>query len=460
MIRVSAILALLCVLCPSALSAPPRNVLVLIADDLGNEVGCYGNPDARTPNIDRLASEGVRFSHGFAAVSSCSPSRSTIYTGQFVHTNGQYGLAHAAHHGRTHEGIQSIPSYLNEAGYRTGILGKLHVEPPSVYPFTDNLEHAGRDVSDYAARARKFFAECKDKPFFLAVGYIDPHRGGRGFDNHEDHPGVVPAVFDPAKLTVPGFLPDLPEVRADLADYHQSVNRLDQGIGMILKALEETGQAERTLVIFLSDNGLPFPGGKTDLYEPGIRLPLVVRSPAGAKKGMTNAAMVSWVDVLPTVLDWAGVKTPKGLPGRSFLPVLDQENPAGWDEIHASHIYHEITMVYPMRAVRTRTHKLIRNLAHELPVPVASDLTQGASWRAIWKRRLTELGPRTMDAYVHRPLEELYDLEKDPLETKNLAADPAAAAVLADLRKRMETWREETKDPWLDKERLDAEARR
>ena len=229
---------------------------------------------------------------------------------------------------------------------------------------------------------------------------------------------------------------------------------------MILKALEETGQAERTLVIFLSDNGLPFPGGKTDLYEPGIRLPLVVRSPAGAKKGMTNAAMVSWVDVLPTVLDWAGVKTPKGLPGRSFLPVLDQENPAGWDEIHASHIYHEITMVYPMRAVRTRTHKLIRNLAHELPVPVASDLTQGASWRAIWKRRLTELGPRTMDAYVHRPLEELYDLEKDPLETKNLIADPAAAAVLADLRKRMESWREETKDPWLDKERLDAEARR
>ena len=177
MTRSLAILALLGVLCPSALSAPPRNVLVLIADDLGNEVGCYGNPDAKTPNIDRLASEGVRFSHGFAAVSSCSPSRSTIYTGQFVHTNGQYGLAHAAHHGRTHEGIQSIPSYLNEAGYRTGILGKLHVEPPSVYPFTDNLEHAGRDVSDYAARARKFFAECKDKPFFLAVGYIDPTAG-------------------------------------------------------------------------------------------------------------------------------------------------------------------------------------------------------------------------------------------------------------------------------------------
>ncbi len=460
MIRATAVLALLCALCSPADSAPPRNVLLLIGDDLGRQLGGYGDPDAMTPNIDRLAAEGVRFSHAFAAVSSCSPSRSTIYTGQFVHTNGQYGLAHAAHHGRTHEGIKSIPSYLNEAGYRTGIIAKLHVEPASVYPFTDNLGGEGRNVSDLAARARKFFADCGEKPFFLAIGYTAPHRGKQGFDNGENRPGVVPAVFDPAKLAVPGFLPDLPEVREDLADYHQSVNRLDQGVGMILKVLEESGQAGRTLVIFLSDNGLPFPGGKTELYDPGIHLPLIVRSPPGTKRGIVNAAMVSWVDLLPTVLDWAGVKPPKGLPGRSFLPVLEQEKPEGWDEIHASHIYHEIPMYYPMRAVRTRTHKLIRNLAHELPAPVASDLTKGASWQAIWKRRVTHLGGRTMDAYVHRPLEELYDLDKDPLETKNLAADPASAAVLADLRRRMETWREATKDPWLEKERLDADARR
>jgi N-sulfoglucosamine sulfohydrolase len=213
---------------------------------------------------------------------------------------------------------------------------------------------------------------------------------------------------------------------------------------------------------------MPFPGAKTNLYDAGIHLPLIVRSPAQTKRGIVNNAMVSWVDIAPTILDWAGIKRSAGfadasrptpasrqdvgatnLPGRSILSILEQENPQGWDTIFASHVFHEITMYYPMRVVRTRRHKLIWNLAHELPYPFASDLWGSPTWQTILRGNVKMMGQRPTDAFLHRPEYELYDLEKDPHELKNVANDPAYAPVLADLKARLRKMMEETKDPWV-----------
>jgi N-sulfoglucosamine sulfohydrolase len=210
-------------------------------------------------------------------------------------------------------------------------------------------------------------------------------------------------------------------------------------------------------VIFVSDNGIPFPGAKTTLYDSGVHLPMIVRKPG--QKPTTCGAMASFTDVAPTVLDWCGVKpAPVGkkdapLSGRSLLPVLEQEKPAGWDVVYGSHQFHEVTMYYPMRMVRTRTHKYILNLAHPLDFPSASDLWGSDMWQGVLKRGDTMMGQRSVSAYVKRPKEELYDLAADPNELKNLAADPASTKVLDDLRAKLADWRKRTNDPWLIKDR-------
>jgi N-sulfoglucosamine sulfohydrolase len=445
-----------------ALAAPataaPKNVLLLIADDLGMQVGCYGDPVAKTPNLDALAKSGTRFTHGFASVSSCSPSRATLLTGMPTHQCGQYGLAHATHNQHSFDNVKGLPALLAPAGYRSGVIAKLHVQPKAVFPFDEEIGGNGRNPVQIAEQARKFFADSGDKPFFLLVGFTDPHRAAKGFANDGKYPASVPAVkFDPKTIPLPYHLPDNAETRAEMADYYQSVARLDHGVGLVLKELDNAKQSENTLVVFVSDNGIPFPGAKTTLYDAGVHLPLIVRKPG--QKPATCAAMASWTDVAPTVLDWCGVKpAPVGkkespLPGRSLLPVLEQEKPDGWDAVYGSHQFHEVTMYYPMRMVRTRTHKYILNLAHPLDFPSAADLWGSDMWQGVLKRGDTMMGQRSVAAYLKRPKEELYDLAADPNELKNLAADPASAKTLDELRAKLADWRKRTNDPWLIKDR-------
>ncbi len=435
-----------------------RNVVLLIGDDLGFQLGCYGNKTIRTPNIDALAKNGTRFTHAFAAVSSCSPSRATLYTGLHTHTSGQYGLAHAEHNFHTFSNVRSLPGLLKANGYRTGIVGKIHVLPRSVYPFDVEIVQGlagNRGVAAMAERARQFIRDGGDKPFALVVGFSDPHRAAKGFGNENKYPGVKEIAYEPSDVTVPYFLSDKPDVRRDLADYYQSISRLDQGVGFLLDALKETKHAEDTLVIFLSDNGPPFPGAKTTLYDSGVHLPLIVASPAQKQRGLTNNAMVSWIDILPTILDWTATKTLPALTGRSLLPILEEENPKGWDVVYGSHQCHEVTMYYPMRMIRTRTHKYIRNLAYKLDYPFASDIYNSPTWQGILERGDKTMGQRTVESFIHRPLEELYDLAKDPHESKNVAADPAYAEVLKDLRERLKAWQVKTRDPWRVKYRYE-----
>ena len=442
----------------SAAAPPARNVVLLVADDLGFQLGCYGDKHIRTPNIDALAKNGVRFSNAYATVASCSPSRASLYTGLYTHTSGQYGLAHAEHNFHTRDNVQSLPGSLKKNGYRTGILGKIHVLPRSVYPFDVEITKgigANRSVAQMGEQSRQFIRDSGDKPFALVVGFSDPHRSAKGFGNENAYPGVKEVRYRPEDVTVPYFLSDKPEVRGELAEYYQSISRLDQGVGFVLDALRETNHAGDTLVIFLSDNGPPFPGAKTTLYDAGVHLPLIVSSPAQQRRGLTNQAMVSWIDILPTMLDWVGVKAPAALPGRSLLPILEEEEPKGWDVVYGSHQCHEVTMYYPMRMIRTRTHKYIRNLAHKLDYPFASDLYNSRTWQGILERGDKMMGDRTVEQYIHRPLEELYDLERDPHERKNVATDPKYTEVLKDLRERLKAWQVRTRDQWLVKYRYE-----
>ena len=437
-----------------AAAGKPRNVVLIVADDLGLDLGCYGDKVAKTPHLDALAREGTRFTHAFCTTASCSASRSVILTGLHNHANGQYGHQHGSGNFHTRTSVRSLPVLMKEAGYRTYSIGKFHVQPEEVYKFDKFGNEGGKSRSpvQMAEATEKFLQEKDDKPFFVYFCMTEPHRAGKGFGNEGKHQGVTPVVYLPAEVKVPEYLPDHPEVRAEWAEYLQAVSRLDQGVGRLVKALQETGKYEQTLILFISDNGPPFPGAKTTLYDPGMRLPLIVRSPDQKLRGITTNALVNWTDLAPTILDFAGAKGPSyPLHGRSFLPVLEQATPKGWDEVFASHTFHEITMYYPMRAIRTRDYKLIYNIAHPLPFPFASDLYASKTWQQSLARKDTLYGQRTVQAYVQRPQFELYDLTADPYEIKNLAESKAHAGILKELQKKLRDFQERTKDPWVSK---------
>jgi N-sulfoglucosamine sulfohydrolase len=436
-------------------SAAAKNILVFVTDDMGLTAGCYGDTNARTPHIDRLAAQGTRFTHAFCTTASCSPSRSVILAGRHNHATGQYGLAHANHNFKSKADVISLPVMLNKAGYRTASIGKYHVEPREVYAFNEypNPRGGPRSPTGMADAARRFIQQNDDRPFFVYVCTTDPHRAGRGFGNEREYAGANAVKFDPSKIEVPPFLPDRPEVRRDLADYYESVARADQCFGAVLAALSETGHDRDTLVVFLSDNGIPFPGAKCTQYDSGIRLPLVVRLPNQSKPGTVCNAMITWADLTPTLLKWAGVELPKQLHGRSFLSIIEETNPPGWDEIYGSHSFHEVTMYYPMRTLRTRKYKYILNLAHQLPFPTAEDLFNSPTWQATLRSEDPQYGKRTLKAYLHRPRHELYDLDADPNEVVNLADRPEHAAILAEMQKKLRAFQEQTGDPWAIKYR-------
>lgn len=416
------------------------NVLLYVVDDQGtDDAGCYGLPVIKTPGLDALAREGTRFTHGFCTTASCSASRSTILSGLHNHYNGQYGHQHAYHHFHSFPHVRSLPNLLGEAGYRTVSAGKYHVAPEEVYKFDQRI--GGPSPEEMAERCRGVIADDGGSPFFLYFCTSEPHRPFKRQGSDE---------IDPKDVTVPTYLPDIPECREELAKYYMSVQRADKGLLRLIEILKETGRWDDTMVIYISDNGIAFPGAKTTLYEPGMRLPCVVRDPYQKKRGVVCDAMITWTYLTPTILDFTGA-TPKNYEfhGRSFLPVLDQEHPQGWDEIYASHTFHEITMYYPMRVVRGRRYKLIWNIAHGLEYPFASDLYASATWQGTLKRGSGIYGMRSVEAYLHRPKFEFYDLEKDPHEVRNLAVDPRHAAKFKEYKEKLKAFQKRTKDPWI-----------
>ncbi len=422
------------------MSAADRNVLLYVVDDQGtDDAGCYGNPVIKTPGLDLLAKNGVRFTHGFCTTASCSASRSVILTGLHNHANGQYGHQHSFHHFISFPKVKSLPVMLASKGYRTASAGKYHVAPKEVYHFEKFI--GGRSPQQMADACRDFITTDKEQPFFLYFCTSEPHRPFRREGSDE---------VDPKDVIVPSYLPDSPECRNELAKYYGSVQRADSGLLRLIEILKETGNWENTLVIYISDNGIAFPGAKTNLYEPGMRLPCVVRNPYQQKTGHVTDAMVTWADLTPTILDFAGA-SPKSVSfhGRSFVKVLDGSKQEGWDEVYASHTFHEITMYYPMRVARGRRYKLLWNIASGLDYPFASDLFASATWQGVLKRGETHYAKRSVESYIHRDKFELYDLENDPDEVKNLASDPEHADILKKMQTKLRDFQKETKDPWI-----------
>lgn len=460
---------------------PRLNIVVLVADDHGQDTGAYGNTVVRTPHIDALAAEGVRFRHAYATTASCSASRSVLLTGLHNHRTAQYGHEHDYSHFQSYPDLRPLPVLLQDAGYRTARIGKFHVAPADTYRFEQVLTGNQRNPVEMAERTRAFVGARDARPFFLYVATADPHRGGGTTDGTptgpdrfgnrpEGYPGVDAVAYSPADVIVPPWLPDTPATRAELAQYYQSISRLDQGVGRMVQVLKDAGVYERTLIVYLSDHGAAFPGAKTTVYEPGLRSPLIVRHPQARRRGEVSDAMVSWVDITPTILEAAGAVSPTYpqhilsadvraaatlpgthlLHGRSFLAAARGEPLPGWDEVYASHTFHEIQMYYPMRAVRDRRYKLIWNIAWQLPFPFATDLWSSATWQAAWTRGPdTAYGRRTVGRYVQREEFELYDLEQDPHESHNLARDPAHAATLAAYTRKLRAFQERTSDPWV-----------
>ena len=437
------------------------NIVLIVSDDHGRgDLGCYGNPIIKTPNLDALAAEGVRFTNAFCTTASCSASRSVILSGLYNHYNGQYGHQHSYHHFSSFDTVRSLPVLLTQGGYRTARVGKYHVAPEEVYKFDVALPGNSRSPVRMADNCKDFIAS-DDKPFFLYFCTSDPHRGGgkatdlphqpdRFGNRDQGYPGIEEVTYDPEDVVVPDFLPDIPECRAELAQYCQSVSRVDQGVGHLMDILKQAGQYDNTVVIYISDNGIAFPGAKTTLYEPGMNLPCIVRTPWQKNQGIACDALINYADLAPTILDMAGaLPSDYTFHGRSFRPVLEKQRVDAWDTTYASHTFHEITMYYPMRVVRERRFKLIWNIAHGLEYPFASDLWASATWQGNLRRGNKTYGKRTIDAYLHRAKFELYDLQNDPHEVVNLADDPNHQVKLNEMKARLKAFQEQTKDPWI-----------
>lgn len=440
-------------------SSPSLNILLVTADDLGLQLSSYGDTVIETPNLDELAASGVQFDIAYVAQASCSPSRSAMFTGMYVHSNGQFGLTNASDFS-LHPHLQdaTLPNILRRAGYRTGILGKLHVDPEESFAWDYRPRVNGRDVAGMASLAGEFLAAERPGPFFLMVNFTDPHAyRQRDPDTGEVTPytfldqflGIPESPVEPSAATVLPFQRiDTPEQRRRVAGYYSEVLRVDAGVGMLLEELDSSGRAGDTVVIFTGDHGPPFDRGKTTVYEAGLRVPFLARWPGVSEPGR-SAAMVSTVDILPTVLDAAGVEPPAAVQGRSLRPVLGGAA-APWREYLFAEFHMHGRPWYPRRAVRDGRYKLIRNLlaGESRPRPqIDGDIGFAASRAPAYDGTAVR---QAFDILAEPPEYELYDLREDPWEFSNLAGLQEHAAVLSRLSAALEDWRRGTEDPLLE----------
>ena len=437
------------------------NVLFITSDDLGLQLSCYGDTVIETPALDALAGSGVQFDIAYVAQASCSPSRSAMLTGLYPHANGQYGLTAGGYFGlHPHLHDATLPNILKRAGYRTGIIGKLHVAPGNSFKFDyrGGNHMDALDMKLVAERVDKFFSQTGDQPFFLMVNYTDPHAyrpGGTASNTIGDWSfrdrvkGIPETLVEPSEKTVLPFQRiDTPEQRKRVAGYYNSVKRMDIGVGLLLETLKRHGNEDDTLVIFIGDHGPPFDRGKASSYEGSLRIPFLVRWP-GVTKPMRSNAMVSTVDILPTILDAAGATTDIERHGRSLRPVLEKAD-APWREYLAGEDHVHGPPWYPQRAIRDARYKLIHNLlaGKAKPTPYVDgdigyvtsreDRYEGTPVRAAF------------DTFVNPPEFELYDLENDPWEFNNLAGKAQYAETEQRMKTALVAWQQETDDPALD----------
>jgi N-sulfoglucosamine sulfohydrolase len=435
------------------LAAERPNILLIVSEDNGPELGCYGDPYVRTPVLDKLATDGVRFHNAYVPQAGCSQSRAAYLTGLYPHQNGQVGLATWKFR-LYREDTPNIVRCLKAAGYRTGIIGKLHINPESAFPF-DMKAIPGSNfnrnkLSDYAKHAEGFF-NAGDSPFFLSVNYPDAHRP---FIKQTGGLPAQPLIGDDIR-PLAYFGLDTPGLRAVTADYYNCLSRLDSLIGDLLAALQRSGKADNTMIVYLGDHGADLLRGKRTSYEGGVRVPLIIRWPGKAMPNQVRTELVSTLDLMPTLLAVSGARPVANLSGLSLAPLLQGAKTQWRGYLFTEYHTHSAHNFYPQRTVRGWRYKLIQNL-----MPGESN----PGYDFTLKRFFADL-PETIDAApdpvraaYHRmrapPEFELYDLQADPHEFRNLAADAEHADVLAELKGQLTAWRIRTNDPLLDAENL------
>ena len=432
------------------------NILLIVSEDNGPELGCYGDPYARTPNLDRFAREGIRFDRAFVPQAGCSQSRASFLTGLYPHQHGQIGLA-TWNFRLYREDTPNLPRSLKAAGYRTGLIGKLHINPASAFPFdTHHITNANfkrENLPDYAKYAAEFM-NAGDEPFFLSVNYPDPHdpwlRQVRGLPQQPQTGNDVRAM--------PFMGIDPPEWREMIADYYNSLSRMDTLVGDLLQALEKSGKADDTIVVYLGDHGVDMFRGKRTCYEGGVRIPLMIRWP-GRIDSQVRDELVSTIDLMPTLLAAALATSVADLPGRDLQPLF-RAGPVSWrSHLFTEYHTHAATNFFPQRAVRNERYKLIENL---LPAQIHPDYeatlrkmvgeVKNSSPEIVvnFQAVISEASTEVRNAYAlmrQPPRYELYDLKTDPFEFNNLADLVQYESEQNELIRRLNVWRKETGDP-------------
>ena len=407
------------------------DVVLMTTHDIGRHLHCYGIGSVASPNLDRLASQGVMFTNAFCTAPQCSPSRASLATGRYPHNNGVLGLAH---HGFDWElAVPHAAAMLAGSGFETHLFGGQHV---SLHP--ERLGFAHIHAPDHsrgnatgesiAAGVEEALRGAGDKRLYLEINFEETHR---------PYPVLSAEQLRDARPDIPRYLPAGPEATGELAALEVAIAQMDSAVGRVLGALEAAGRAENAIVLFTTDHGLAMPRAKCTLYDPGLEVALIARWPQGDLRTGEAPALVSNIDVLPTLLHCAGQEIPKNVQGSTLLPLMRGEKESHRDAIFGEKTFH--SYYDPMRCVRTSRHKYIRNFETAFAVEVPGDIQAGATFRAN-----PSLYSRDRPSVV-----ELYDLESDPLEQHNLAGAPKLRDVERELSARLWRWMRETDDPLL-----------
>ena len=402
------------------------NILYIHSHDTGRYVQPYGF-QVPTPNIQMLADQGVLFREAFCAAPTCSGSRASLLTGQYCHNNGMMGLAHRGW--TLNDYGEHWVHTLREAGYRSVLIGEQHISTdPRVIGFDRVVEVDSHRAEAVAPTTIETLHQQPEGPWFLSVGFFETHRSFF----------APTSVRDTLYSLPPTGLPDVPATRRDMAAFKASARSLDQGIGAVLHALHDLDLTDNTLVLCTTDHGVAFPNAKATLYDRGTGVMMLARGPGGFTGGKVLDAMVSHLDVYPTICELAGIGPPSWLQGKSLMPIVRGETDRVHDAVFAEITYH--AAYEPQRSARTERWKYIRRF-HDYPHPVLANCDDSAS-KDLWVEH--GWGERLV------PEEQLYDLLFDPDEGTNLAGDPSRSGVMTEMRERLDTWMRDTKDPLLD----------
>ena len=427
------------------------NIIVFIADDVGMELGCYGYEAAETPNLDKLAADGLKFNNAFLTTSSCSPSRTSLLSGHFAHTIGTEDL-----HTGINDTTKLLPFYLRKEGYHTGFMLKGHFgdKGSGQFNWSDNgfwpdWARDGTWNDKAVGNFESFVKEAGKKPFFMWIGFVDAHRPF--YEDEKIEGNKAPRVIDPKDVDVPPYLVDDAATRQDLAYYYDEVTRMDDQIGKMIGVLRVRKKLNNTLVIFIADNGKPFPRAKGTVYDSGIKTPLLMYWKGRIMPGTVYDSLISAINLAPTLLDVAGHKGKTNMYGKSMRSIFEDQYTPGDQYIFAERNWHGTDE--HIRAIRSVDYLLIMNSYIHLPHGTPSDLSTSPSWYSLLegKKEGTLTEAQEWLFKVPRVKIELYNVKNDPYQLNNLSGNANYLEISNQMTKALVDWMIKTGDHPSDK---------